>query len=118
MTISIRTKLFIILSGLMLFFVLLSLGLTQIGLEKFYTWQKKDILIANSTAIDDLYRGNPDEIALELERVANTLGAGIMIFTKENTIKYSSFSPLNKYNNTNPFPPTSSINYKKQKDNR
>ena len=102
---SIRTKLFIILSGLMLFFVLLSLGLTQIGLEKFYTWQKKGILITNSTAIDDLYRGNPDEISLELERVANTLGAGIMIFTKNNHIKYSSFSPLSKLQSNDPFPP-------------
>ena len=92
MTMSIRTKLFGILSSLMLFFILLSLGFTHIGLEKFYIWQKKDILITSSTTIDGLYHGNPDEIALELEQIANTLGAGIMIFTKENSIKYSSFS--------------------------
>jgi len=105
MTTSIRTKLFTILSGLMLFFVLLSLGLTQAGLEKYYTWQKKDILITNSTAIDDLYHGNPAEIALELERVANILGAGVMIFTKDNHIKYSSFSPLRMPENDVSFPP-------------
>jgi len=105
MTISIRTKLFMILGGLMLFFVLLSLSLTKIGLEKFYIWQKKDILITSSTAIDDLYHGNPDEIALELERVANTLGAGIIIFAQENNIKYSSFVSLNKQKMTDPLPP-------------
>jgi len=109
MTVSIRTKLFMILSGLMLFFVLLSLSLTHIGLEKFYIWQKKDILITNSTAIDDLYRGNPDEIALELERVASTLGAGIMIFTKENAIKYSSFIPPTKQILNDPPPPPPSL---------
>lgn len=105
MIISIRTKLFMILGGLMLFFLLLSLGLTHLGLEKFYTWQKKDILITNSTAIDDLYHGDPDEIALELERVSNTLGAGIMIFSKENAVKYSSFSPVSKQKLINSFPP-------------
>lgn len=102
---SIRTKLFMILGGLMLFFLLLSLGLTQLGLEKFYTWQKKDILITNSNIIDDLYHGDPDEISLELERVANTLGAGIIIFSKDNDIKYSSFRASSKQKPNDPFPP-------------
>ncbi|WP_378954547.1 ATP-binding protein [Pelosinus sp. sgz500959] len=105
MTVSLRTKLFIILSGLILFFVFMSLGLTRIGLEKFYIWQKKDILIASSTTIDDLYRGNPVEIALELERVGNTLGTGIIIFTKEGHIKYTSFSSLSNPKLHDPFPP-------------
>jgi len=94
MNLSIRKKLFIILSGLILFFVLMSLGLTRIGLEKFYLWQKKDVLIANSTALDNLYQGDPKEISLELERVSNALGAGIIIFTKDGYIKYSSFGPI------------------------
>ncbi len=78
MTLSLRTKLFIILSGLVLFLVFMSLALTRIGLEKFYILQKKDILVASSTRLDDLYSGNPAEITLELERVGNTLGAGII----------------------------------------
>ena len=94
MTLSIRTKLFMILSGLLLFFILLSFGLTHLGLEKFYTWQKKAMLIENTQTLDDMYHGNPDEIALELERVANTLGAGIMIFDKNEAVKYSSFKPF------------------------
>jgi two-component system sensor histidine kinase VanS len=94
MTVSLRTKLFIILSGLVLFFVLMFLGLTRIGLEKFYTSQKKDVLIASSASFDHLYQGNPKEISLELERMANTLGAGIIIFSKEGNIKYSSFGPI------------------------
>ncbi|HEY3424499.1 MAG TPA: HAMP domain-containing sensor histidine kinase [Negativicutes bacterium] len=94
MTVSIRTKLFISLSGLVLFFVLMSLGLTRLGLEKFYIWQKGNVLIDSSRHVDKLYRGNPEEIVLELERKTNILGAGIIIFTKEGYVKYSSFGPI------------------------
>ncbi len=94
MNLSIRTKLFISLSGLVLFFVLMSLGLTRLGLEKFYIWQKKNILVTSSQRIDKLYQGNPEDISLELERVANTVGAGIIILDKEGYMKYSSLGPV------------------------
>ncbi|MCC5467175.1 sensor histidine kinase [Pelosinus baikalensis] len=94
MTVSLRAKLFIILSGLVLFFVLMFLGLTRVGLEKFYISQKKEALIINSTNFDLLYQGNPKEMSLELERITNTLGAAVIIFTKEGQIKYSSFGSL------------------------
>ncbi|SFL48361.1 sensor histidine kinase [Pelosinus propionicus] len=94
MTVSLRTKLFIILSGLVLFFVLMFLGLTRVGLEKFYISQKKEALITSSTNFDLLYQGDPKELSLELERINNTLGAAIIIFTKEGQLKYSSFGPL------------------------
>jgi two-component system sensor histidine kinase VanS len=94
MTVSLRTKLFIILSGLVIFFVLMFFGLTRIGLEIFYTSQKKDALITNSTNFDYRYQGDPKEMSLELERIANTLGAAIFIFTKDGNFKYSSFGPI------------------------
>jgi two-component system sensor histidine kinase VanS len=102
MMLSIRTRLFISVSSLLLFFVLLSLGLTRLGLEKFYTWQKKDLLIASSKAMDGLYQGKPEENSLELERIANTLGAGILILNPEGYIKYSPFGPT--YDRPLPFP--------------
>lgn len=91
---SIRRKLFISISSLLLFFVLMSLGLTFSSLEKFYIWEKKNILVTSSQAIDNLYQGNPEEISLELERVANTLGAGILILNKDGYMKYSSMGPI------------------------
>ena len=94
MTLSIRTKLFIVLSGLLLFFVVISWGLIRLGLEKYYIWQKQDILLANSMLIDERYQENPGEITLELERIANSLGAGVIIFTQDGYIKYSSFSRI------------------------
>jgi len=94
MKFSIRTRLFLTLSGLLLFFVLISLSLTRLGLEKYYMWQKEDILIATSTAIDDIYRGSTYDIAIELKRAANTLGAGIIISDGNGQLKYTSFGPF------------------------
>lgn len=109
MTLSIRTKLFISLTCLILFFALLFLGLTHIGLEKFYTWQKKAILITNSNTIDGLYHGDPDEIALELERTSSTLGAIIIILSKENNLKYGSFNSISQQKKIDLPPPPPSI---------
>ncbi|WP_207856788.1 sensor histidine kinase [Lucifera butyrica] len=78
----------------MLFFVFISLGMTLLGLEKFYIWQKKEILISSSKKIYDLYEGNPEAMSLELERLGNTMGAGILIFSADGRIKYSSFFPV------------------------
>jgi signal transduction histidine kinase len=94
MIVSVRTKLFTILSGVVLFFVILSFAATSLGLEKYYIWQKKHILIASSQLIDKNYHGNPEEITTELERTANVLGAGVLIMTQDNDIKYSSIGPF------------------------
>jgi signal transduction histidine kinase len=94
MNLSIRSKLFIALSSLVLLFVLISLVGTQLGLEKFYIWQKKNILMTSSQAVDALYQGTPETIALDLERISNTLGAGLIIVSPEGQMKYSSFGPL------------------------
>lgn len=94
MTLSIRTKLFITLNGLVLLFMLISLVGTELGLEKFYIWQKKNILMTSGQSVDALYQGNPATIALDLERISNTLGAGIIIVSPEGQMKYNSFGPL------------------------
>ena len=94
MKISLRMRLFVSLSALLLFFVLMSLTLTRLGLERFYVWQKEDTLIAASTSIDEIYRGNPLDIATELKRAANALGAGIIIFDRNGQVKYTSFGPF------------------------
>ena len=91
---SIRTKLFITLSSIVLFFVTISWCLTRLCLESYYLWQKKDVLIATSKTIDDLYNGNPEAISIELKRFSNSLGAGIIISGLEEQTKYSSFGPF------------------------
>jgi two-component system sensor histidine kinase VanS len=112
MKLSIRTKLFISLNALVFFFVLMSFALTQLGLETYYIGQKKNILIESSQLIDKLYQGNPEDLSLELEKMSNTLGAGILILDTNGEMKYSSFGPsINKKifhrtpRNTMPMPP-------------
>ncbi|BBB91995.1 MAG TPA: HAMP domain-containing sensor histidine kinase [Methylomusa anaerophila] len=91
---SIRTKLFIGISAIVLSFVLMSWGLTILGLEKFYVWQKKASLIGSAKMFDDIYRGDPEEISLELERLGNTLGAVLIIVEENGFVKYSSFGRI------------------------
>ena len=108
---SLRTRLFLSLSGLLIFFVLLSLFITWISLEKVYIWQKEQALITAGTSLDDVYRGNPADIATELKRVANALGAGVIISDSTGQVKYTSFGPFihqTNQGNGNPafqFPP-------------
>jgi two-component system, OmpR family, sensor histidine kinase VanS len=94
MILSVRSKLFITISSIVLFFVTISWGLTKLCLENYYLWQKKDVLIATSKMIDDLYNGNPEAISIDLKRFSNSLGAGIIISGLEEQIKYSSFGPF------------------------
>lgn len=103
---SIRTKLFVGLTGLIVFFVILSLCLTFFGAEKYYIWQKKQVLLSASQRISTVYDdGSPEEIALELEKTGNTIGAGIIIFAKEGGIKYTSFSRIMNQRASEPPPP-------------
>lgn len=91
---SVRTKLFVAISLLSLFFVSLSWTLTNVCLESYYLWQKKEMLTATAKSIDDLYRGNPEQVSLELKRASNLLGAGILIIGLDGQVKYSSFGPF------------------------
>ncbi len=118
---SLRTRLFLALSGLLLFFVCLSLIITWISLEKVYIWQKEDALTNASNSIDNIYRGSPADIATELKRFANALGAGIIITDRNGQLKYTSFGPFihqqnqGTGNNSFKFPPPPPISPKAEK---
>jgi len=94
MKLSLRNRLFFALSGLLLFFALLSLLSSTILLEKVYVWKKEAALIEAAKMIDDTYRGDPADLATELKRIANSLGAGIVITDQSGQIKYTSFGPF------------------------
>lgn len=92
--ISIRTKLFLNISFLLVFFVLAAWFLSALLLEDFYTRNKKRSLIDSGLAIDALYGAGDKNIALELERIADQIGAGIIITDSDGYLKYSSFERL------------------------
>ncbi|MEA4827777.1 MAG: HAMP domain-containing sensor histidine kinase [Clostridium sp.] len=89
---SIRYKLFIGISSLIIFFVLFSLLLNTQYLEKYYLNEKKDMLIKNSTLINQSYKGNPADIALELEKLETSSTLNMIIADSSGKIKYSTFS--------------------------
>lgn len=93
---SIRTKLFLNISFLLIFFVLAAWGLSALFLDDFYVWNKKHSLIESSRQIDDLYAAGGQNISLELERIADSIGAVIIITSRDGEMKYVSFERLMK----------------------
>lgn len=91
---SIRYKLFIATNALVIFFVLFFWLLNTQFLEEYYMSEKKDRLIKNSSKINEIYEGNPVDIALELEMFENATGANILIVNSKGKPKYSTFSRI------------------------
>ncbi len=91
---SIRTKLFLNISFLLVFFVLAAWSLSALFLEDFYIRNKKRSLIESGQAIAALYAAGGPNISLELERIADNIGAGIVIVSRGGYLKYSSFERL------------------------
>lgn len=90
MKISLRTRLFLAISGLIVFFVLFSLLLNSQFLGRYYIGQKQAILIESKEMIDKLYQGDPEAIALELEGLERNRGLNISILGPDYEMKYNS----------------------------
>jgi len=90
MRMSVRTRLFLGISGLIVFFVLFSLLLNSQFLGKYYIWQKEAILVESKEAIDNLYQGDPELISLELEGLERNRGLNISILGPDYMMKYNS----------------------------
>lgn len=94
MKMSIRTRLFLSLSLMILFFAVIGWTLTHFGLEKYYIWQKKSSLINYARQVNEIYQGNPEDISSELEQIGNSLGAGMVIIDEDGQVQYSSFGRI------------------------
>ena len=91
---SVRTRLFLNITFLVAFFFLISWGFSTLVLEKYYLWHKKHSIITSGQTIATLYDSNIPGISLELERIANRLGASIVILNHDGYIKYNSFERI------------------------
>jgi len=87
---SIRTRLFLAVSCLIVFFVAVSLLLNSQYLGKYYISQKRAALIKSKQMISRIYTGNPEDTALELEKLERNRGINISIFSSDNKLKYDS----------------------------
>lgn len=88
---SLRTRLFLGITGLIVFFVLFSLLLNSQFLGRYYIGQKRVALIKSKNMINKLYEGNPEAISLELESLERNRGININILSSDFEMKYNSF---------------------------
>lgn len=94
---SISYKLFIALTSVIISFVIISFILNTIFLEKFYIKSKEKILLENFNKIEKIYKGNLDDIALELEKLEGSESIHIIIADKNFLSLYNSRFNMNKY---------------------
>jgi two-component system sensor histidine kinase VanS len=87
---SIRSKLFVSITSLLIFFVLILSILNKFYLEQYYINKKKNILIENAKDLIDIYTGNAQDIQDELDRAANITGSSIDIRDKDGKPVYRS----------------------------
>lgn len=92
MRLSIRTRLFLAISFLIMFFVAFSLLLNSKYLGKYYVWQKEHTLEESKRTIDEIYKGDPEEISLELENLERNRGLNIYFLSPNFELKYNSYS--------------------------
>ncbi|EGO62702.1 ATP-binding protein [Acetonema longum] len=90
MKLSIKTKLYLGMSGLVLLYVGLIWMLTTQYLEDYYLSKKKDLLRQSSQAIAELYTGDPGTIAFTLQRLESDRSVSIRITDIAGITKYSS----------------------------
>jgi two-component system sensor histidine kinase VanS len=94
---SIRFKLFIAVTGLIVFFVLFSALLNTKYLDKYYTSQKTRFLVNTARDIDNNYHGSPEDIYFKLESLERNAGINVLIIDKFYNLKYSSFPRFERF---------------------
>lgn len=87
---SIRSKLFVSITFLLIFFIFLLCVLNNLYLEQYYINNKKDLLIENAKKLTNAYTGNAYDIQDELDRAANITGSNIDIHDKDGRLVYKS----------------------------
>jgi two-component system sensor histidine kinase VanS len=91
MKVPVRFKLFAMMSGIIIFFILLSWFFNAQLMGKFYFNNKKNTLTKTYHTINAIYRGDVSQIALQLERIENNQGLMITIMDPNYNILYESW---------------------------
>lgn len=90
---SIRTRLFIMVGLLIISFVLLAWLFNSNFLESYYMGEKRHQLAKNAEYIASIYKGDPYEISLELEKVDNRSSLDTIIMNQNYELKYPVWQP-------------------------
>lgn len=97
---SIRAKLFIGVTCLVVFFVCFTVILNSFFLKPFYISQKEKMLIVASQSIDSIYKGIPINNYFEFEKIERNNGIHIVILGGKNTIVYDSYRNFSEVQET------------------
>ncbi len=87
---SIRSKLFVSITFLLIFFIFVLWMLNTLYLEPYYVNNKKNILIQNAKKLTSMYTGDANDIQDELDIIANITGSSIDIRDKNGNPVYRS----------------------------
>lgn len=96
---SIRSKLFISITLLLISFICILWILNNLYLEQYYTTKKKNILIENAKNLTNSYKNPNKDIQEELDRAANITGSNIDIRDKDGKLLYTSSRRAPEENN-------------------
>ncbi|MBZ9634798.1 sensor histidine kinase [Clostridium sp. FP1] len=114
---SIKRKLFIGVTCLVVFFVSFSMILNSCFFKTYYISQKKSMLIKNSKYIDSIYKNNFQEISFEFEKIERNNAIHMTIVDSNNNIKYDSMFKRS-YDFSDIKRPSGRFNIIKQFDNK
>lgn len=103
---TIRMRLFVIMTGLIVFFVFLSWLLNDRLLEKYYLYDKKNNLVKTYHTINDLFNEAAADLELKLEKLENIKGIRIVVRDRDFKPIYDSMfgSEVPRYNASNRLP--------------
>jgi len=87
---SIRAKLFISITFLLIFFISALWIINSLYLQQYYISNKENMLKENAKKLVSMYTGNPNDIQDELDRTANITGGSIDILDKDGKLVYKS----------------------------
>lgn len=88
---SIRTRLFLLVSLLIICFVLLAWIINGNFLKNYYLEHKKHQLVENAEGIAAIYKGEPGDISLELERMESSSSITMIILDENYELKYPEY---------------------------
>ncbi|MGB3368636.1 MAG: ATP-binding protein [Acidaminobacteraceae bacterium] len=88
---SIRTKLFVVFSALLIFFILFSLVLNTYFLEKYYILRNESNFVESSEMVRDVYVNDKDKVHELIKNIDRSNGVHIVILTSDMNVEMDSF---------------------------
>lgn len=104
MKLSVRMKLFIAMSGLIVFFAITSWALNSQLLNKYYIYKKEKFLIETYDKLNSQYKSDTSAVSLEVEKLERLQGMYIALYNSNYFCIYESMQGKNDFPEKKDFP--------------